>query len=77
MPQTMAQMITKAECIDKVWDQYSSMVLKFVCILSDVVTLKQPSNHEFTGTQDNKNFLAGMLFTMSAKGNLLQSKKVL
>ena len=34
--------------------------------------LDQLSNHEFTGTQDKRDFLAGMLFTMSAEGNLLQ-----
>ena len=71
-PQTMAQMMTKAECNDKMWDQYSSKVFQSGRILGDIVTSEQLSNHEFRSTQDKRDFLAGVLFAVSAEGNILQ-----
>ena len=44
-----------------------------VFILSDLVTLDQLSNHEFQGTQDQKNLLARMLFTMSVEATSCRS----
>ena len=57
-PQAMSQMMTQTECVDQMWDQYSSKVLKSGRILGDRVTLEQLSNHEFTCTQDKRDFLA-------------------
>ena len=68
----MSQMMTQAECVDQMWDQHSSKVLKSVGILGDRMTLKQLSNHEFTCTQDKRDLLAGRLFAMTAEENLLQ-----
>ena len=71
----MSQMMTKAKCIDKMWDQYSSKVLKTCGILSEIVTLDQLRNHEFKGTEDKRDLLAGKLFAMSAEGKSCESKK--
>ena len=38
------------------------------------MTLDQLSNPEFRTIQDKRGFLAGLLFTMSAEGNLLQDR---
>ena len=64
----MSQMMTQAECVDHMWDQRSSKVLKLVGILGDRVTLKQLSTHEFTCTQDKRDLLAGRIFAMNAEG---------
>ena len=68
----MAQMMTKAECNDKMWDQYSSKVFQSGRIRGDIVTSEQLSNHKFTSTQDERDFPAGVLSTMNAEGNILQ-----
>ena len=72
----MSQMMTNAKCIDEMWDQYSSKVLKSCGILSEIVTLDQLRNHEFKGTEDKRDLLAGKLFAMSAEGKSCESKKV-
>ena len=58
-PQAMSQMMTQATCVDQMWDQYSSKVLKSGCILGNLVTLEQLGNHEFTCAQDKRDLLAG------------------
>ena len=72
VPQAMAQMMTKPKCTGKMWDRYSSMILKSCCILSDLVTSDQSSNHGLTRILQTKGLLAGKLLGMSAKGNLPQ-----
>ena len=69
--QAMSQVLTQADCVDQMWDQYSSQVWKSSCILGDIVALEQWSNHEFTGTRNKRDF-AGMLSAMNAEGNFLQ-----
>ena len=66
------RIMTKAERIDQMWNPYSSKVLKLGCLLGDIVTFEQRSNRESTGTEDKRDFHAGMLFTMSAESNFLQ-----
>ena len=60
--QTMAQKITEAECVDKMWNQYSFFFLKSSCILNDLAFLYQLRNHELTCTREKRNLLPGMLF---------------
>ena len=59
--------MTQGECVDQMWDLYSSKVLKTVCILDNHLTLEQLCNHEFPRTQDKGDLLAPMLFAMSAE----------
>ena len=56
--QRVTQMMTKAECVDKMWNQYSSTLVKSGCILSDLVTLDQLRSHDFEDTQGKTDFLA-------------------
>ena len=56
------------------WNEHSSTVLISDCTLGDILTLEPLSNHEFTCTQDKRDLLADMLFTMGAEGNHLQTK---
>ena len=70
--QTMAQMMTEAECIGKMWINPLQNDWHQVCILSDLVTLDQLRNHDFENTQCKSDFPAGMLHQMDAEGNLLQ-----
>ena len=71
LAQAMSQVLTQADCVDQMWDQYSSQVWKSSCILGDIVALEQWSNHEFTCTRNKRDF-AGMLSAMNAEGNFLQ-----
>ena len=68
----MSQVMTHTECADLMCEQHVSKVLKPGSVLDNHLTLEQLSNHEFNCTQDNNNFLAGMLFALKAEGNLLQ-----
>ena len=72
--QAESQMMTQAEWFDQMWNEHSSKALKSGCILGDILTLEPLSNHEFTCTHHKRDLLAGMLFTMSAESNLLQTK---
>ena len=58
--------------VDQIRNQYAPDVLKSGCALSDHLTLEQLSNYEFIFTQDQKNLLAGMLFSLKAERDLLQ-----
>ena len=53
-------------------NQCSSKILKSGCILIDLVALYQLRNHDSEDARSKSHFLAGMLFTMGAEGNLLQ-----
>ena len=54
----------QAECFEMMWDWYSAkLLLESASILSDLVTLDEMS-------KDKRDSLPGMLFTMSAEGNL-------
>ena len=70
-PQAITQVMTQAECVDQMWDQYASKVLKPGCVLDYHLTLEQLINHECQCTQDNRNLLAGLLVVLEAEGNLL------
>ena len=65
--QAMSPMMTQARYVDQMWDQDCAKVLKSDCILGDIVTLEQLSSHEFAGTQDKRELLAGMLSAMNAE----------
>ena len=69
--QAMSQVTTQAESVDQIRNQYAPNVLKSGCALSDHLTLEQLSNHEFIFTQDHRNLLAGMLFSLKAERDLL------
>ena len=65
--QTMSPMMTQARYVDQMWDQDSAKVLKSDCILGDIVTFEQLTSHEFAGTQDTRELLAGMLSAVNAE----------
>ena len=65
--QAMSSMMTQARYVDQMWDQDSVKVLKSDCILGDIVTLEQLTSHEFAGTQDKRELLAGMLSAVNAE----------
>ena len=69
--QAMSQVTTQAESVDQIRNQYAPNVLKSGCALSDHLTLEQLRNHEFIFTQDHRNLLAGMLFSLKAERDLL------
>ena len=54
LPQAMSQVMAHAECVDQMWDQYASKVLKSGCILDNRLSLEQWSNQKFTCTQDKR-----------------------
>ena len=62
--QTVAQKMTEAKCIVKMWDQYSSKLLKSGGSLSDLLSLAQLRNHDFEYTQSKRDLLAEMLCQM-------------
>ena len=43
----MSQVMTRADCVDQMRDQYASKVLKSDCILDTRLTLEQLSNEKF------------------------------
>ena len=55
--QAMSQVLTQDDCVDQIWDQYSSQVWKSICILGDIVALEQWSNHEFQCTRNKRETL--------------------
>ena len=77
MPRAMSQIMTQASCAGRMWDGYSSKVLKSGCILGDRVTLEQLSNHVcvYMYTKQERDLLRGMLFDMNAlAGRVLVSE---
>ena len=71
MTVAMSQVMTHAECVEQMWDQYATKVLKSSCVLDNRLSLEQWSNQKFTYTQDKRDLLAGMPFAINAEGNLL------
>ena len=42
----LAQTMTKTDCIDNIWDRYSSQSLESGCLLNDLLSLDHSRNHE-------------------------------
>ena len=70
--QAMFQVMTQTESVDEMWDPYSSKVFEASCVLENHLTLDQLSNHEFSCKQYKRNVVAGVLFALTAEGNLMQ-----
>ena len=54
--QVMTQMMTQFECIDQMWDQYYSKILKSRRILSDLVTLDEQSRVDGFSRQEELSY---------------------
>ena len=52
----MSQTMTQAECVDQMWCEYASKVLKSGCILDNHLTWEHLSNHQLTCAQSDSTY---------------------